>query len=138
MSSRERSQSVSKRYYSWAYFELLMNRLYDYIKENANEAQTIAAIARGGLLAGKMLSYKLGKDFVAVNGTEHICRENGIIIVEDVVETGYSVCRALDAVHTTDKSKIWVVSLVAKPWSPPVDFFATMTEDWVVWRWEEW
>jgi hypoxanthine phosphoribosyltransferase len=50
-----------------------------------------------------------------------------VIIVEDVVDTGKTIMRY---------KGYEVVSLVKKPWAPPILFAALETKDWVQFPWE--
>ncbi len=147
---------TSKLYYGWQDLEEDCRKLTEILKDKKFDC--IVGISRGGVIPAAMLAYFLdnkklqtisysyyagevrNKKLVSLSGIPKELRGKKILLVDDVVDSGKTMKKALDDLKKR-KNKIIIVALHYKSKLKPKvkpDYFA---EDpgtaWVVYPWEE-
>lgn len=122
----------------WEELDIYIPTLCRKIGDEAIHKQAIVAINRGGVVPGVALSHWFKKPLIIINP---FCFDatklpsGGLIVVEDVVDTGTvyrEICSKLNSA-----GKVWIsTSLFVKPWSPKIDYYAHKTDKWIKMPWE--
>jgi len=139
---------------SWPKYCSYTRKLADAILTSGPEETQIVAIARGGLILGRLLSDYLSvpvatitiqsyKDFTKPNEliiSEHLkvnIKDKAILLVDDVADRGITFKRAVSYLLRFKPKSITTVSMLCKTQSTfRPDFFAQVTDKWVIFPYE--
>jgi len=127
------------------------------IKKSSFKADIIVAIARGGLVPARLVSDylnvkkiftiqlvfydKVGKHYKKprlISGLSCSIKNKNVLVVEDIADSGKSLEFAKKYLEKKSPKKIKFLTLHIKPNSSfKPDFFAAITDSWVVYPWEK-
>lgn len=133
-SSQLRSPSKIERRLSWDETYEICNKLVAEILPIRNRLHTICAIANGGIIPASMLAYNLKLDLQIVRRPPLDFRQKGVLLMDDVFDTGATVKSYLE-----DPRWQWEATLgvICKPWCPYKPTFVGLeSEDWIKFSWE--
>lgn len=136
---------------SWDYIYELCVQLADQIRRSKYKPDLIVAVARGGWVPGRLLSDLLENTYVASIKIEHYVdfyktlekpkitqplpvdiRGKKILIVDDIVDSGYSMKIAKEYLLTQGAKDVKIAAIYYKPWSVVTpDFYARETDAWI-------
>jgi hypoxanthine phosphoribosyltransferase len=136
-------------------YEMLLN-LALRIKKSGFKPDLIVGVSRGGWAPGRILSdllenahtanikiefyvglAKTARKPVITQPISEDISSKGVLVVDDVADTGESLKVALDHVLERGAGKVKTVTIYYKPHSTfKPDFFADSTSNWIIFPWE--
>lgn len=136
---------------SWNYIYMLCIRVAEKIKRSGYKPDLLVAIARGGLIPGRVLSDLLDNPNVAVIGVEYYTdvyktrempritqpltvdvKGKRVLLIDDIADSGMSLKLVEEHLREVGAADIKVCTLYHKPWSVVMpDFYVRETDAWV-------
>ena len=135
--TESQTRSPSKQIYNMSWDEMfyLCNKLAAEIHPKRHKFCCIKAIANGGIIPATTLAYILNLDLEIINHPPNDYRQEGILLLDDVYDTGQTIENYL-----LDKRWCWqgTAALIVKPWCPykPI-YIGKETDDWIIFPWEK-
>jgi hypoxanthine phosphoribosyltransferase len=145
-----------KLYYTWEYLHRQTLDLADAILAEGPKFDYIAAISRGGLIPGVLMSHYMNLPLVPIewstrdhqqkthylNINEDIVNGKNILLVDDINDSGRTFIELLEDWEYSEGSEGRVVTAAVFERSTtqrPCDFYARLIQsnDWVVFPWEK-
>lgn len=142
------------KYVSWSEFHQLGFELADQLEDYPESFDFIVSIARGGHTISRILSdflklpiYSFSiQSYTAIEtqGELEITEEmsidlqgKSILLVDEVIDSGKTLVRALDYLNEFEPSKITSVAMHIKPKTiAKPDFYVEETSDWIIYPYE--
>jgi len=151
-------RSLNPRLLTWDDITSAVSRVTDAITSSGYEVEVVVGILRGGVIPAVLVADRLGvKDIgvmdikfyeaPGVTGKEPYLRQpltlpirdKNVLIVDDISDTGLTLKVALDVVRHYAPRSVRTATLYVKPWTKLTpDYYAFVTEDWVVFPWDFW
>lgn len=148
-------RKVKTRYISWSMLHESLKNLAEKISSEYT-ADTIIAIAKGGLIPARILVDLLGIDemgFIEVKFYRGIAEtrekpyvtftalpqldNKRIIIVDDIVDTGRTLQVVADVLSRFKYRDMKFAALYVKPWSTIMpDYYSEIVDEWIIFPWE--
>ncbi len=136
---------------SWEYIHEICVQLADQLRQSKYQPDLLVAIARGGLVPGRLLSDLLEKTDIATIKVEHYVdfykttkkpeithplpidiRGRKILIVDDIADSGHSLRLVRAYLLRQGAKDVKICAMYFKPWSIVIpDFYARETDAWV-------
>lgn len=139
---------------SWSQYHLTAQKLAATILSHNLHLDEIVAISRGGLTLGHLLSdflilpvstftiqsysdYQTRGEAKIISGISKPLTGKQVLLVDDVADSGTTIKRALEYLHTFNPAGITTVTMFYKPTSSyRPDFFARQTRKWILFPYE--
>lgn len=148
---------IEMMHVSWDDVEKLSYKVADSVKDSGFEVDVIVGIMRGGVIPARIIADRLGVDRIEVveiklytgigtRGEKPFVtrpvigelRGLNVLVVDDISDTGLTLESALNLVSLYAPATVRTATLYVKPWTRLVpDYYAEMTDKWVVFPWEK-
>jgi hypoxanthine phosphoribosyltransferase len=144
-----------KLYYTWEYIHRLSLDVADAIIKDHTDFSYIAAVSRGGLIPGVLLSHYMNLPLVPIEWStrdhpqqihylpinEDIAAGKKILLVDDINDTGRTFVELLhDWEYNQESGNVITASVFQRSTTQqPSNYYAKLlnTNDWVVFPWEK-
>jgi hypoxanthine phosphoribosyltransferase len=143
---------------TWDDITSAVSRVVEAITGSGYEVEVVVGILRGGVVPAVLIADRLGvKDIgtmdikfyeaPGVTGKEPYLRQpltltirgRSVLVVDDISDTGLTLQAVLDIVRHYAPRSVRTATLYVKPWTKLVpDYYAVVTEDWIVFPWDFW
>lgn len=130
--------SMEKKYMviSWDYVDSLCRRVAIDILKDGFVPSCVVALAKGGLFAGTIVSDYLGSELICldIRKAKEI-RGDRVLIVDDFINTGRTMERAVDIVHADEVRTASLLMLESSKFIP--DYLGDYLVDyaWIIFPW---
>ncbi len=150
--------SLNPKVLTWDDIASAVSHVTDAITGSGYEVEVVVGILRGGVIPAVLVADRLGVRDIGVmdikfyqapgvTDKEPVLRQpltlpihgRSVLVVDDISDTGLTLKVALDVVRHYAPRSVRTATLYVKPWTKLVpDYYAVVTEDWIVFPWDFW